>query len=224
VRKLVYPDQFNDFVEAFVTNVNSFKPQNQLHKEDFDEIVFTIEHNGELYHSNFIYRGFQAILATGLFSELSVGLLFALITAIGGWLIYRRKKNFIKNLLLKYQRFIKDYELGKIDFESAKGNLLKMSDDVEDLLLKDKINFPEANYLFTINRQYLEKVDQIGQMEKRSKELQTMMQLFMTDGKIEKDEYDKLIAYLESIRQTLTERDYDEMKSGIDDAYLKTNV
>jgi hypothetical protein len=224
VRKVTDIDEFEDYVKTFVSHVNSFKPAQELHLEDFNEILFTLQSEGEIYHSNFVYRGVQTLMQTGLFSEISVGVLFALATGLGGLFLYRKRKSFIKKLLLQFSQYAIEYENGTINYATAKGHLLKMSDEIESLLLSDKINFQEANYLVSIQRDYMERLEINARMENRSAELKKMMELFMKDGQLETDERDKLILYLEGIRETLTANDYDLLKQQIDNTYYKTNL
>lgn len=219
VQKLSDPGKFDDYVNAFVNQVNSFKPLNPIKREDFDDIFYTLKHKGKVPKTNQLYLLFQGMLSTGLFSEFSVGILFAICAAVYGWILYQRKRKFIHRLLVKYESFINQIETKEISYETAKENLADMLKVTEKLLIKNKIGFPEANYLISINQSYSERIEHIRNIDKHTKEFQCMIDHFMKDGVLQKEEYEKLISYLDNIREDLTQDEYSSFRHQIDDLF-----
>lgn len=224
VRKYLKPEQFNDFVNVFIENVNTYAPEIPLSEEDFKPIYYTIEKNGLIKNSNAVYMLFQGIIETGIFSEVTVAILFALLTGIFSWSVYRKKRKFITTLISKSGKTVNDFESNLIDYDESRGQLLLVQENIDQYLIKRKINFTEANYLLTTLRQQLSKIDDINKLKQVSVDLGKMFSNFTADGKLDKKEYDQLIIFLEGIKSTIPEKVYFNLKNQIDDSFRKSSV
>ncbi|MBC8146744.1 MAG: hypothetical protein H8E98_02030 [Bacteroidetes bacterium] len=224
VRKYIEPEQFDDFVSVFIESVNTYAPEIPLSEENFEPIYYTIEENGLIMNSNALYLIFQGILDTGVFSEVTVAILFALITALISWLVYRKKRKFITSLIYKSGRTVTDFESNRITYDESRGQILLVNENIDQYLLKRKINFTEANYLLTTLRQHLSKIDDINKLKQVSVDLEKMFNNFTADGNLDKKEYDQLIIFLEGIKSTIPDSVYFNLKNQIDDSFRKSSV
>ncbi len=210
--------------ELFIENVNTYAPEIPLSEKDFKSIFYAIENDGLIMKSNMVHIIFQSIIDTGVFSEITVAILFALITALISWSVYRKKRKFIKNLILESGKTVKDFEENTITYDQSRGQILLVNENIDKYLLKRKINFTEANYLLTTLSQYLNKIEDINKLNQVSVDLRNMFNDFSSDGVVDKKEYDQLIVFLNSIKTTIPDNVYYNLKNQIDDSYRKSSV
>ncbi len=224
VRKYLEPENFDDFVNCFLENVNTFSPEVPLSKADFKPIFYSIENDGLLIKTNFLDKSFKAIIKTGVFSEITVAILFALITAIISIIMFRKKRKFINELVCSSNATIKEFESNKISYDESRGRLLIINENIDKYIIKRKINFTEANYLLTTISHQLKKIEDINKLNQASLNLREMFNRFTADGELDKKEHNYLIQFLDGIKSTISTKVYNNLKTQIDDTFRKSFV
>ena len=216
LKSYIKPEDFNKFAEAFLTHVNSFKPQKELTLEDFEPIYYTFETNGLLAKTNFIYSIYLAMVSTGIFSELSVALGFALISGLFGWLFLRKKKKLLEKFQFDVISISENYRDNKIEFEKAMQMMVAKKQHLEELILQKKIKYEEITFLLLFIDDQLKKIEEYNKTNSVAKEFYKTIDDFMKDGILDEDEFNILVKFLENLKSALSPEIYYTLKNKIE--------
>lgn len=216
IRKNMTPERWNDFIECFVTHVNAFKPKDQLKPEDFRPILYTIQTNGKTLNSNFFYSIYNELVETGIFSELTVGIGFAILSAIFGWIVIFRKRNFLKDLHFHIIGIVENFKTGVISYDQALESVIIEKQKIEDLILKRKIKYEEVTYLLMFLTDQIKSIEDANKTRMVSGDFFKIFDEYAKDGVIDDDEYKKLTRFLDNIRNALNPEVYYSIKTKIE--------
>jgi hypothetical protein len=216
IRKNLKPEQWESFINCFITHVNAFKPADDLHEEDFRPIIYTIETDGKIMNSNFFWWMYKELLDTGIFSELTVGIGFAVLSGLFGWFVIFRRRNFIKNLHVELLGIVDQFKTGSITHDEALEGIIRKKQDIEDLILNRKIRYEEVTYLLMFINDQLKAIDDINNTRNVSGDFYKIFDEYASDGVIDEKEYIKLTRFLDNIRGALNPEVYYTIKSKIE--------
>lgn len=222
VRKYYKEKDFENFIDCFVKHINGFKVKPEITQEEFEFIVYTINNNGYIKNSSFMMNLFKQIYESGVFAEGVVALAFALITGISGWFLIIRKRRITKSLLNNIVSDVNLYKENKVDYETIYSRLIKYKQDLEELLIKEKLKPEIVNFLFHYIKEQIELVDKINELNRSSSDFLKMLNEFMQDNKITEAEYKVLHMFLESIKGTISNEVYFRLKNYIEEHRVRS--
>ncbi len=84
LRKKIKPEEFDDFVDVFIQHINSFNPNRKFLRSDLSDILEAVESDGRMPKTSDSYLVYRNLLDTGIFAELTVAVVFTLISALFG--------------------------------------------------------------------------------------------------------------------------------------------
>ncbi len=222
IRKLLKAEDYDKFINSFISHVNAFKPAKAMTHEDLDDIFYAVEHNGELPGTNDFAVLYQSLLDTGIFSELSVGLLFAIISGLTGWTIYRRKKRFLRRLNNRILTIINDYEEKKIEFNEAIDSILQHKDFIKSQVEKGKIKYEEYIFFVYFIDEAIKKIEETQKVFDVTESFDKTFDEFMQDGVLDDHEYDILIKFLRNMKTALPPEVYYPIQRRINEAHRQS--
>jgi len=222
IRKKIEPEDWEDFIDEYVTHVNAFKPVEELKEKDFSGIFYTIQNNGLIENSHFFYKLYEALLRTGLFSELTVALAFAVFSGLFGWIFIIRKRDFINRFQFDVLDITEKFKREEITHEIAINEIFSKKSLLERLILKRKIKYEESTFLLMYINEQIKTFEEINKTSVVSKDFQNILQEFMADGVLDDEEYSMLVKFLDNIRSALTPEVYYSLKNKIDE--LKNKI
>jgi|GEM_PF-419525 len=222
IRKKIEPEDWEDFIDEYVTHVNAFKPVEELKEKDFSGIFYTIQNNGLIENSHFFYKLYEALLRTGLFSELTVALAFAVFSGLFGWIFIIRKRDFINRFQFDVLDITEKFKREEITHEIAINEIFSKKSLLERLILKRKIKYEESTFLLMYINEQIKTIEEINKTSVVSKDFQNILQEFMADGVLDDEEYSMLVKFLDNIRSALTPEVYYSLKNKIDE--LKNKI
>lgn len=217
IRKKIEPQDWNKFVEEFVTQVNAFKPSEELHLENFSDIFYTIYNNGLVKNSHFFYGVYEGLVATGLFSELTVALAFAIFSGIFGWVFIQKKRNALNKFQYDVLDITNKFRTNEIDHETAVNDVYNQKVHLEKLILNRKIKYEESTFLLMYINDQLKEIEDINKVSIVSKDFEKILEEYMEDGILDDEEYSILMKFLENIHSALTPEVFYSLKRKIDD-------
>jgi shikimate kinase len=216
VRNCLEPEKFKELQSAFITQVNAFKPKTEMLPSDLEPILYSIENNGLLENSNFFYGAYLELKETGMLSEVTVGLVFALVSGIFGWVLLVNKRKFVKNLHFRILNIMEKFTIGQIDYEEALKMTIEEKQHIEKLILERKINYEESTFLILFINDQIQKMDNLNKMNLVSKDFFKIFEEFMSDGILDQEEYTILTKFLDNIRSALSPEIYYTLRNKID--------
>lgn len=223
LRKKTKPKDFDEFVDEFIHNVNAFKPQKELKRDDFDDIFYAIDNNGKVPGTSNLGYLYAGMVATGLFSEVSVAISAALLSGLIGFFVYRKRKKIIDGINQKLIDTQLQFENKVINFDESMSQIIKEKEHLKELTKTGKIKYEEFTF-FTI---FIE--DIIKNLEARHKStsitegFEDTFAEFMEDGVLDENEYNILIKFLEKMRNTIPAEIYYSLKNRIDEIKKKSD-
>lgn len=224
IRKLCKPEDWDKFIGEFLIHVNAFKPARMITKEDFQPIFHAIENNGEIPSSSFLYNTYHELVSIGIFSELTVGLAFAVVSAVFGWFVLVKKRKFLSSLQAGVMDTSKKFQSGDIDFEEAVRSLVEYKTTLEQLIYKQKIRYEDAIYFFLYLNEQMNVLENTNKMSRISEGFIHTFEEYMEDGILTDDEYAKLNSFLANLRNVLSPEVYYKLKDQVDTIYKSNSL
>jgi hypothetical protein len=215
VKSYLKPEDFNKFVKTFIEHVNAFKPKEELTLSNLSPIEYTVKNNGLLDDSSFFDDTYIYLLKTGLFSEIVVALMAALISGILGWVFFQKKKKLLDQFQFEVFAIAEDFRQEKITYDDAMMQAVAKKRLLEELILKKKIKYEEITFLFMFIDEQITKIGDMNKMSSVTREFNTTFDEFMKDGVLDEDEYIKLKKFLENLRPAISPEIYYSLKEKI---------
>jgi len=154
INKAYREEDFGKFIQYYIDHVNAFKPAKPIRKEDFDQILYSIENNGLLKSSSFLATLGKNIVDFGLFTEFIAGLLFLIITSLFGKIIIDNKRRKIQKMMLKIDLRLN----GNVSAKDYSKIYDEESESILESFKKGKINFQEETFLQNYLQQKLKRI------------------------------------------------------------------
>lgn len=203
--------------EAYIGHVNGMHPgRRPLTESEFSPLDKTIRHNGLEPGSSFIARQIQWLHDTGYFVEVTMVAATALLTALFGWWVFRRREQLIRRYGDRAQQVFSSFEKQAISAEVAGRRLEEIKKEVDGLVLRRRLNYTEGLYFLAFIE---DKVKRIEFARNVSENFLELFNTFMEDDVLTENEYLKLRQFLQSIRHKIPSDIYEQFNEKVEQAY-----
>lgn len=216
LRKLYRPQQLERFLGLFIEHVNAFKPTRPLSRKDLESILYAAFHRGYVPGSNPLASFFAMIVQLGLFSEFTVGLLFIIVSALAGWLVFRRRQLFMRDFLERVYAEIDRFSRHELSFEEVRSDIMRLKREIDDLMLQRRLKHEEALFFYVLIDDRLRALTSIEQARDLGREFSRQLNEFLADGVLDSREYGVLKRFLTRIRYRIAPEDYRELEERIE--------
>lgn len=216
IRKLYLPEDRNKLIETFISHVNSISPEKKFDKTSFQPIFYTLKNDGLLAGSSMLATSFKVFKEWGFLTEFVVAICFALVTALISLYLSSKRKRKVTKFLTKSEEIYMDFENRTLDTEVAINKLAELKLEIEEHTKGNKISFPEAIFFYNSVRS---KVNSIEITKNINATFLILMDVFLDDEKLSKNEYDKLVAFLSKIEHNIPKNDMQRMKDQVNQAW-----
>ncbi len=218
IRKNFMTKDFNAIQNIFINHVNAYRPTKELRKEDFNNILYSLNNEGSIPNSSPIWRSSSTLADMGFASELGVAGSFALISGIFGWFYLRRRKEYIRDFTERIYTLMDDFENQRKGYDEMVADLTQTKKEFDELVLTQKINYNEAAFFYSFLN---DKTHFIEIAREINGSFLKLVDVFLEDNHLSDSEYAKLNHFLESIRFRITTPQYLQYKNEIEQIYTK---
>ena len=221
IRKYFLPKDFDNIKKIFINNVNAYRPNNELKNSDFDDILYSIKHDGAIHDTSPIWKWGSKLADLGFASELGVAGSLALFSAIFGWFYFRKRHLYVKDFTQRIYVLMDDYEHRRRSYDQLVNEINAVKREFDGLVLDQKVNYNEAAFFYGFledKTRYVEMAREINQSFLK------LMDAFLDDNILTDSEYSKLNQFLESIRYRIATPQYLSYKEEIERIYKQFGV
>jgi hypothetical protein len=213
----VYTDAERPLLKRTVMDhLNALRPDDPLEESDFEGMEKTIRQDGLEPGTSFLARQLQTLHDTGYFVEISMVAATALLTALVGWWVFRRREQLIRHYGEQARQVYEGFEHQQIGAEAAARRLEHIKQEVDQLVLRRRLGYTEGLYFLAFVE---DKVKRIEFARSVSENFLELFNAFMEDNVLTESEYLKLRQFLESIRHKIPEDAYQQFQKKVEDAY-----
>ncbi len=209
-------EDYKDLKSVFINHVNAFQPARPMSPDDFDDIDYTLRYAGLQPGSNFIARQIRFLQDTGYLVEISVVSATALLTALIGWMVFRRREQLIRRYGDRVRDLYRQFEEQEISSDAAAAELENIKREVDGLVLTRKLNYTEGLYFLAFIE---DKVKSIELAKNVTSNFLELFNTFMEDGYLSENEYQKICNFLNSLQHKLPDAVYLQFIQKVNDAY-----
>jgi len=210
IKNYLGENQWEEFINSFVTQVNAMEPMPRATKEDFDEIVYSIENNGKLKNTNLFGKIYvYLVVELGILKEIIITLIIMLGGVIFGY-IYSDKRKHFHQLIEKSNAAFVDFEAGKITKEKFNLELMMVRKEFDRLMEKGQIKQSEATFFLGFMHDKLAHRTLVG-------DFFDLLNSCLSDNKISEEEHKELLDLLEKIKDDVAENQYESIKAKLSD-------
>ena len=202
--------------QLFQDHINALHTERLLTKKDFNSFDYTIANAGLEENSSFLARQVQMLRDTGYLQEVTMVAATALLTALFGWWVLRRRERLIRSYGDRVQKVFSDFDHQLASAEEASRRLEEIKREVDDLVLRRRLNYTEALYFMAFIDDKVKRIDFARNVSEYFLEL---FNAFMDDNVLTENEYTKLCQFLESIRHKIPDEAYQEFSQKVEEAY-----
>ena len=140
----------------------------------------------------------------------------ALLTTFIGWWIFRRREKMIRNYGEQATIIFNAFEEQRSSGEEASRELEKIKSEVNDLVLKRKLNYNEGLYFMAFVDDKVRRIDFARNVSENFLEL---FNAFMEDDVLTENEYLKLCQFLLSMKHKIPEETYKTFTDKVESVY-----
>ena len=205
IRKYFLPKDFEKIENTFITHVNAFRPDKELKKSDFDDVLYAIKHDGSVPNTSPIWIWGGKLAALGFASELGVAGIFALISGIIGWFYFKKRQTYIKDFTEKIYVLMAEYDSQQCDYDQIVAEINQTKRDFDALVLSQKVDYSEAAFFYGFIQ---DKTQHISMAREINESFLKLINVFLDDGFLSDSEYQKLNQFLESIKFRISTPQY----------------
>ncbi|MEZ4893183.1 MAG: hypothetical protein R3A50_01490 [Saprospiraceae bacterium] len=216
LRDQFLPEERQMLKQTVLSHLNALQPDKPLLLEDFDGIDYAIANNGLAPESSFLSRQVQILQDTGYFVEITMVGATALLTALLGWWVFRRREILIRRYGDKASQVFTQFQKQMISADQASNRLEKIREEVDSLVLKRKLGYTEGLYFLAFIEDKVKRIEYARNVGENFVEL---FNAFMEDDVLTESEYMKLRQYLQSIRHKIPAENYDSFSRKVERAY-----
>lgn len=216
VRKNYLPEDLYELKNTYVTHINSLGRGKPLHISDFNDLDYTVSTLGLEPHTNFFDRQISWLTETGYLVEVTMVTATALLTTFIGWWLFRRREKMIRNYGEQAQGIFDGFEQQNLSAEEASRQLERIKNEVNNLVLKRKLNYNEGLYFIAFVDDKVRRVDFARNVSENFLEL---FNAFMEDDVLTENEYQKLCQFLQSMRHKIPEETYQNFIAKVESVY-----
>lgn len=216
IRPLYLDSDREKFKMAVMSHLNALKPAVPLSAEDFKPLEYTIRHGGLEAGSSFFSRGVQMLHETGYFVEITMVGTTALLTALVGYGVFRRRERLIRAYGDNAQKVFQDFEDQVITAEEASKRLEDIKREVDTLVLRRKLGYTEGLYFLAFIEDMVKRIEFSRSISENFLEL---FSAFMEDDVLTEGEYQKLKQFLQSMRHKIPKEVFVEFSRKVENTY-----
>lgn len=221
VRKKIQPEQFDEFIKEFITNVNAFKPQKELNINNLNDIISTIENDGKIPQSSDLHQVYFFLEDSGIFSELTVALTFTLLSALIGFLVFKRRQKFIESLNKRIIQIQDDYINKIISMDNALTSIIEHKNKIKKLVSTGKIKYEEYVFFSIFINEVIKKIEETKNLNEITSGFDETLTTYLEDGQLDDEEFKILQKFLENLKSALPLEIYYTLKKQIEDIHLR---
>lgn len=218
LRKLYRKEDSEKLLNTFIEHVNSLQPDEPMTVASIENVIHATQKNGKLKGTNPIMTTLNKMEEMGFLTEFVVGLSFLLLSGITSWYFFRKRQRFIKDYTDRIYYLIQEFELGKVNYDEASEEFVRVKKEVDNLVLEKKVNYTEATFFYNFIE---DKIKRIEMARTVNKNFEDLVRVFMDDNVLSENEYRKLLSFLDEIKHKISLQDYNRFKQEVDDLYLK---
>jgi len=217
IKNYLGEDQFQEFMESFVTQVNALEPNPLAKVEDFKDIVYSIENEGKLKNTHLFGKIYiYLVKELGILNELVLAVIFMLGSALVGLVYTKRRKQFGR-LIQSANTAFEEFESGKITKEKLNFEITVLKKQFEILLQKGKIQQTEAIFFYNLIHDKLKYRTLTGDFFE-------LLNSCLSDNVISEKEFEELSNTLEKIKSSIHEAHYELLKNKLHEIYSEKKV
>lgn len=216
LRPLYRSTDLPDFKKTFMHHINALRPDRPLRMSDFNSMDFTVRHNGLEGGSNYIARQIQYLQDTGYLVEITMVATTALLTALAGWWVFRRRERLMRGYGERTQQVYQNFEKQLITAEMAARRLEDIKAEVDHLVLRRQLGYTEGLYFLAFIDDRAKRIEFARNVSENFLEL---FNAFMEDDVLTENEYLKLRQFLQTIRHKIPAEVYDQFHQKVERTY-----
>jgi len=216
IRKLYLPEDREELIDIFITHVNAISPEKKFDRKNFNPIFYTFKNNGLLKGSNTLSTSFKVFKEWGFLTEFVVAICFALATALISVYLNSKRKRKVTKFLTRSEEIYTNFENRITDTDVTINKLYELKLEIEEHTKSNKISFPEAIFFYNSVRS---KVNSIEITKNINATFLILMDVFLDDEVLSKNEYKKLTSFLNKIEHTIPKNDIKRMKDQVNQAW-----
>ncbi len=221
IRPLYTEADLPDLKQTYINHINAFHTERPLKESDFDGMDYTVQTRGLEEGSNFFARQIQFLQDTGYLVEISMVAGTALLTALAGWWVFRRRERLIRHYGERTKEVYTMFEKQQISAEIAGRRLEEIKKEVDDLVLSRKLGYTEGLYFMAFIEDRSKRIEFARNVSENFLEL---FNAFMEDDYLSESEYLKLRQFLQSIRHKIPADSYEQFNKKVEQTYLASKT
>jgi len=216
IRPLYRDEDRGKYKMAVMSHINALKPQNSLREKDFHPMEYTLQHEGMEAESSFFAKLIEMLHETGYFVEITMVGTTALLTALVGYLVFRRREQLIRQYGVRARQVFLSFENQQISAEAASRRLEEIKREVDDLVLRRKLGYTEGLYFLAFIEDMVKRIEFARSISENFLEL---FGAFMEDDVLTEGEYIKLKQFLLSMRHKIPVEVYEQFSQKVESTY-----
>lgn len=220
IRPLYLDADREKFKMAVMSHTNALKPLNPLKEKEFRPIEYTIRNDGMEAGSSFFARLIQMLHETGYFVEITMVGTTALLTALVGYGVFRRREQLIRRYGDKARQVFYNFENQQISAEAASRRLEEIKREVDDLVLRRSLGYTEGLYFLAFIEDMVKRIEFARSISENFLEL---FGAFMEDDVLTEGEYLKLKQFLQVMRHKIPEEVFEQFSQKVEDTYAASH-
>lgn len=221
LRELFCDTDRTELKQTVLNHLNALHPEHPMSLEDFNAFDETIENDGLEPGTSFMARQIQLLHDTGYFVEITMVATTALLTALVGWWVFRRREQLIRLYGEQAREVYDSFERQAVTAEVAARRLEDIKNEVDSLVLKRQLGYTEGLYFLAFIE---DKVKRIEFARNVSENFLELFNAFMEDNVLTESEYLKLRQFLQSIRHKIPVESYEEFNRKVEETYASPGV
>jgi len=216
IRPLYLDADREKFKMAVMSHTNALKPLHPLKEKEFRPIEYTIRNEGMEAGSSFFARLIQMLHETGYFVEITMVGTTALLTALVGYGVFRRREQLIRRYGDKARQVFYSFENQQISAETASNRLEEIKREVDDLVLRRSLGYTEGLYFLAFIEDMVKRIEFARSISENFLEL---FGAFMEDDVLTEGEYLKLKQFLQIMRHKIPDEVFEQFSQKVEDTY-----
>jgi len=216
LRPLYMDTDREKFKLAAMSHLNALKPDKPLTAKDFKPIEYTIRNEGMEAGSSFFARLVENLHETGYFVEITMVGTTALLTALVGYLVFRRREQLIRRYGDRARQVFLNFENQLITAEAASRQLEEIKREVDGLVLRRSLGYTEGLYFLAFIEDMVKRIEFARSISENFLEL---FGAFMEDDLLTEGEYLKLKQFLQSMRHKIPSEVYEQFNQKVENTY-----
>lgn len=205
---------------AVMSHINALQPSDQLTDKSFAPIEYSIRNNGLEAGSSFFAQFVEMLHQTGYFVEITMVGTTALLTALVGYWVFRRREQLIRRYGDRARQVFQNFESQQISAEAASRRLEEIKREVDSLVLRRKLGYTEGLYFLAFVEDMVKRIEFARSVSENFLEL---FNAFMEDNVLTESEYQKLKQFLHSIRHKIPAEVYDQFSLKVESTYATSH-